>query len=79
MARTPCCAAERPGDLADLPADALGPVGRADVGPLECRQLSALRVADAKLQFRAADFDAQEHVGSVYGSSCRPVRGGMCP
>ena len=52
---------QRRGDLLDLPADAFGPVGRADVGPLERRQRSAFRGADAELQLGAADFNAEEH------------------
>ena len=49
---------QRRGDLVHLPPDALGAVGRADVGPPQGHELAVFGVAEAELQLRAANFNA---------------------
>ena len=52
---------QRGGELLDLPADALGAVGGDNRRPLQGRQPAAIGRPHAKLQFRTADFNAEEH------------------
>ena len=58
--RNPVALDERPGDLHELPADAFRAVRRANGRPLDRFEPGVYGRADAKLQFRAADFNAEK-------------------
>ena len=53
---------QRHGNLLDLAADTFGAFCRLNSGPLQGHQPPALAVANADLQLRAADFDAEKHI-----------------
>ncbi len=56
-----------PADLRDLAANALGALPAIHVQALERFERRAVAATDAKLQFRAADFKAEEHEGRDLG------------
>ena len=63
MARTPWRAISRRPTFFDLAANARGALAGVDLQAIEAFQRRAVAAADAKLQFRATDFNAEEHGG----------------
>ena len=57
-----------PAGLRDLAANALGALPAIHVQAMEGYERRAVAATDAKLQFRAADFNAEKHEGGIRDS-----------